>query len=314
MAKKKVEFPFIKVFDLKGLNATQKLFLCRVWSFQSNNRKCYITNNTWADYLGVSPSVVKTMKKELREFGYINKYIQNKNNIYLIDNIEDLMKNLSQNYIPKYAKEDSEESIEVIGNSEISHLNIGNSNLPAMQNELTLDQNKPKVGENEPMEVQIGQQLDNTLDYKLNYLKDNQLDIKTWTIETFNHKNITSINQIDFDITNSVELRNNILSYWYNCFSNIQLKDSMLLFLNESYFNILVKILRGIPTGLIQSEYLVEVDINCLFEYIQVVYNDQLAELEHGSLPPRRNVAKSIMYHIQDDKEDFKYFLKPLNN
>jgi hypothetical protein len=51
MAKKKVEFPFIKVYDLKGLNAEQKLFLCRVWNFQSKNMKCYITNNTWADYL-----------------------------------------------------------------------------------------------------------------------------------------------------------------------------------------------------------------------------------------------------------------------
>lgn len=310
MAKKKVEFPFIKVFDLKGLNATQKLFLCRVWSFQSNNRKCYITNNTWADYLGVSPSVVKTMKKELREFGYINKYIQNKNNIYLIDNIEDLMKNLSQNYNPKYAKEDSEESIEVIGNSEISHLNIGNSNLPAMQNELTLDQNKPKVGENEPMEVQIGHQLDNTLDYKLNYLKDNQLDIETWTLESFNHKNITSINQIDFDITNSVEIRNNVLSYWYNCFSDIQLKKSILLFLDENYFNIFTRILRGTSTGKIKSEYLIELNINTLFELIEIVYNDQLAELEPGSYPTKSNVTNSVILTIQDDKLEGTGILK----
>jgi hypothetical protein len=103
------------------------------------------------------------------------------------------------------------------------------------------------------MEVQIGHQLDNTLDYKLNYLKDNQLDIENWTLESFNHKNITSINQIDFDITNSVEIRNNVLSYWYNCFSDIQLKKSILLFLDENYFNILTRILRGISTNKIKK-------------------------------------------------------------
>jgi hypothetical protein len=314
MSKNKVEFPFIKVFDLKGLNATQKLFLCKVWSLQSNNRKCYITNNTWADYLGVSPSVVKTMKKELRELGYINPYIQNKNNTYLIVNIEDLIKNLNKNYIPKYAKEDNEESIDVIKSSEISHLNIGNSNPPSVQNEPSPDQNKPMVGENKPIEVQIEHQLDNTLDLKLNYLKDNQSDIKNWTIETFTHKNITKINQIDFDNTNKIELRNNVLSFWYNCFSKIEIKGSLILFLNETYFNVFTKTLRGTSTGLIQSEYLVDVDINYLFKYIQVVYNIQVDELEHGSLPTTRNVSRSIMFHIQDDKEDFKYFLKPSTN
>ena len=314
MAKNKVEFPFIKVFDLKGLNATQKLFLCRVWSLQSNNRKCYITNNTWADYLGVSPSVVKTIKKELREMGYINPYIQNKNNTFLLFNIEDLIKNLNKNYIPKYAKEDIEESIDVIENSEISHLNIGNSNLPTVQNEPNLDQNKHVVGKNEPVEVQIGHQLDNTLDNKLNYLKENQLDIETWTLESFNHKNIISINQIDFDNTNTIELRNNVLSFWYNCFSNIQLKKSILLFLDENYFNIFTRILRGTSTGKIKSEYLLEVNINTLFEFIEIVYKDQLADLEPGSYPTKSNVTKTIISIIQDEKKDFKYYLNPITN
>lgn len=312
MVKKKVEFPFIKVYDLKGLNATQKLFLCKVWSLQSNKRKCYITNNTWADYLGVSPSVVKTMKKELRDLGYINQYVQNRNNIYLIDNIEVLLQNLNQNYKPKYAKELIEETLDIIETSEIGNLNIDNFKLPTVQNEPSLDQNKPMLGENEMPEVQIGHQLDKILDYKLNNLKDNQLDNKTWSVETFNHKNITSINQIDFDNTNTIELRNNILSYWYNCFSEIKLKGSILLFLNESYFNVFTKILRGIATGIIKLEFLVEVDINSLFKYIQVVYSSEQEELEPGSYPTRISISRLIILHIQEVKEEFKYFLTPL--
>jgi len=314
MSKNKVEFPFIKVFDLKGLNATQKLFLCKVWSLQSNNRKCYITNNTWADYLGVSPSVVKTMKKELRELGYINPYIQNKNNTYLIVNIEDLIKNLNKNYIPKYAKEDNEESIDVIKSSEVSHLNIGNSNPPSVQNEPSPDQNKPMVGENKPIEVQIEHQLDNTLDLKLNYLKDNQSDIKNWTIETFTHKNITKINQIDFDNTNKIELRNNVLSFWYNCFSNIEIKDSLILFLNENYFNVFTRILRAIPLGQINYNYLVDVDINYFLAFIQVYHTEEQQEFPIGSTVPIRKVASLIISQINDFGTGFKTFLKPNRN
>jgi hypothetical protein len=309
MAKNKVEFPFIKVFDLKGLNATQKLFLCKVWSLQSNNRKCYITNNTWADYLGVSPSVVKTMKKELRELGYINQYIQNKNNTYLIVNIEDLIKNLNKNYIPKYAKEDNEESIDVIESLEISNLNIGNSNLPKVQNEPSLDQNKPMVGKNEPVEAQIGHQLDNTLDNKLNYLKDNQSDIKNWSLETFIHKDITSIDQIDFDNTNTIELRNNVLSYWYNCFSTIELVKPVHFFQDDYYFNVFTKILRSITLGKLNNEYLIGVNINRFFDFIKAMHDYELETIEIGSTVPTIKTSNTSIEMINDAKDQFANYL-----
>ncbi len=251
--------------------------------------------------------------------------------ITLKHDMQILIKTLNDVYRPKYIKKEEKQpywSSKVItpnseGGSQNEHTPIqieeedSQIEINDSQVEDTHIQIEEEVSQIEINDSQVDNQLYNIEDKIEENIEDTLQDTLVtgfWSIETFIHKNITSINQIDFDITNSVELRNNILSYWYNCFSNIQLKDSMLLFLNESYFNILVKILRGIPTGLIKSEYLVEVDINCLFEYIQVVYNVQLAELEHGSLPPRRNVAMSIMYHIQDDREDFKYFLKPLNN
>ena len=82
------------------------------------------------------------------------------------------------------------------------------------------------------------------------------------------------------------------------------------MFLDENYFNIFTRILRGTSTGKIKSEYLIELNINTLFELIEIVYNDQLAELEPGSYPTKSNVTNSVILTIQDDKLEGTGILK----
>lgn len=328
MTKKKVDEPFVQMYELKGLQANQALMVNKVWSFQSNGKECYMSNETWANFLGCSKSTVGRIKQSLKELDFIetdNVFITLKHDMQI------LIKALNDVYKPKYKKKEEKQpywSSKVIspnseGGSQIEHTPIqiekedSQIEINGNQVEDTLNQIEEEDSQIEINDSQVDNQLYNIEDNIKENIEDTLKDTLVtglWSVETFIHIDITKINQIDFDNTNTIQLRNNVLSFWYNCFSNIPIKDSIILFLNETYFNIFNKILGGISTGLIQSEYLVEVDINCLFEYIMVVYKDQLSELEPGSLPPRRNVAMSIIYHIQDDKEDFKYFLKPLNN
>jgi hypothetical protein len=328
MAKKKVDELFVQMYELKGLPANQALMVNKVWSFQSNGMECYMSNETWANFLGCSKTTVGRIKRTLKMLDIIETddvFITLKHDMQI------LIKTLNDAYRPKYIKKEEKQpywSSKVItpnseGGSQIEHTPIqieeedSQIEINGSQVEHTPNQIEEEDSRIEINDSQVDNQLYNIKDNIEENIEDTLQDTLVtgfWSIETFIHKDITKINQIDFDNTNTIELRNNVLSFWYNCFSKIEIKGSLILFLNETYFNVFTKTLRGTSTGLIQSEYLVDVDINYLFKYIQVVYNIQVDELEHGSLPTTRNVSRSIMFHIQDDKEDFKYFLKPLTN
>ncbi|MBM3206958.1 MAG: helix-turn-helix domain-containing protein, partial [Candidatus Staskawiczbacteria bacterium] len=71
MSKEKVEEPFVKMYELKGLKANEASFICKVWSFQTNGKRCFLSNPAWAEYLGCSPETVKRIKRRLRNNGYI---------------------------------------------------------------------------------------------------------------------------------------------------------------------------------------------------------------------------------------------------
>jgi hypothetical protein len=320
MVKKKVDFPFIKVYDLKGLNATQKLFVCRIWSFQSKKMKCYITNDTWADYLGVSPTLVKKIKSELREIGIINPYNIKVKHVYLLKSIEELIKFQNENYQPKYSKEQEDYNLEVDLIDEKSQKEYVNFNTYLDKIEDVEDHIELGVVGNDLAKAQIGHQLNNISDDKLNNLKNKSLDQlitpnnvneTTWSIEFFQHEMITSIDQTDIDLLNSVQKRNIILSYWYNCFSTIELFSSINLFLDEDYFNIFTKILRSIPLGKLNINYLIGVDINCFFDFIKVYHTSEQEFLPKGSMVPLRQVVSLIISEINDQKVGFKTFLNP---
>ena len=307
MAKKKVDEPFVQMYELKGLQANQALMVNKVWSFQSNGMECYMSNETWANFLGCSKTTVGRIKRSLKDLDIIETddvFITLKHDMQI------LIKALNDVYIPKYKKK--EEKLPYWSSKVISPNSEG-----GIQNEHNPVQIEEEDSQIEISDSQVDNQsynIEDNIKENIEYIIKDTLVTGFWSVETFNHKNITSINQIDFDNINTIELRNNVLSLWYNCFSNIEIKDSIKLFLNETYFNVFTKILRGISTGIIKSEFLVEIDINCLFEYINVVYNVELEDLEPGSLPTTRSVSKSVLSEIQDDKEDFKYFLKPLTN
>jgi hypothetical protein len=328
MAKKKVDEPFVQMYELKGLQANQALMVNKVWSFQSNGMECYMSNETWANFLGCSKTTVGRIKRKLKILDIIETddvFITLKHDMQI------LIKTLNDVYRPKYIKKEEKQpywSSKVItpnseGGSQIEHTPI---QIEEEDSQIEINgsqvEHTPNQIEEEDSRIEINDsQVDNQL-YKIEdnieeNIEDTLQDTLVtgfWSIETFINKDITKINQIDFDNTNTIELRNNVLSYWYNCFSTIEIKDSLILFLNETYFNVFTKILRGISTGLFKPEYLVEVDINYLFKYIQVVYNCELEDLEPGSLPTKRSVSKIVISAIQDDREEFKYFLKPLTN
>lgn len=328
MAKKKVDEPFVQMYELKGLQANQALMVNKVWSFQSNGMECYMSNETWANFLGCSKTTVGRIKRSLKDLDIIETddvFITLKHDMQI------LIKALNDVYIPKYKKKEEKlpywSSKVISPNSEGGIQNEHNPvQIEEEESQIKINVNQvedtPIQIEEEDSQIEISDsQVDNqsyniedNIKENIEYIIKDTLVTGFWSVETFNHKNITSINQIDFDNINTIELRNNVLSLWYNCFSNIEIKDSIKLFLNETYFNVFTKILRGISTGIIKSEFLVEIDINCLFEYINVVYNVELEDLEPGSLPTTRSVSKSVLSEIQDDKEDFKYFLKPLTN
>jgi hypothetical protein len=300
MAKKKVDEPFVQMFELKGLKANEALMVCKVWSFQSNGLECFISNRSWANYLGCSPKTINRIKCDLEELGIIERddqYLRLKCEMQILIDI------LDKNYTPKYKK-----TIQKLPywHDENNQHNDNTDN----QNEPTPSQNEPTPGQ---VERQFGQN-DNQLYKEVEKVKENIKDNfipETWSLSNFILSEVTSIDQIDFDITDKVELRNLVLSYWYNCFSTVELVEPINLFLDENYFNIFTKVLRSIPLGKLNINFLIGVDINCFFVFIKASHTSEQEFSPKGSIVPLRHVVSLIISSINDQKEGFKTFLNP---
>jgi hypothetical protein len=304
MAKKKVDEPFVQMYELKGLKANEALMVNKVWSFQSNGLECYITNKTWANLMGCSPSTVTRIKFDLKKQNIIEtdqQYIRLKSN-----NMQILINQLNDNYQPKYKKH--EHKLPYWHNE--NNAQSGDTN---NKTEHTPSQFDEEVIESATQGIQVANQLYNRED---NIKENTEETVLTqiWSCDIFMHLNITQLNQINFDNTNSVELRNLILSYWYNCFSTIELVKSTNLFLDENYFKIFTKILRSIPLGQINKNYLIDVDINYFLVFIQVYHTVEQQEFPVGSTVPLRQVVSLIISQINDLGTEFKTFVKPNKN
>jgi DNA-binding Lrp family transcriptional regulator len=287
MAKKKVDDPFVQMFELKGLKANEALMVCKVWSFQSNGLECFISNNTWADFLGCSNSTVNRIKIKLEKQEIIERDEQY---LRLKVDMSTLINRLNKQYVPKNKKTEQK----------LPYWQIEKSNQNDVANhqpEHTPSQIEEGDMQVESKVVQIDNQLYKREDNIIENLEETVIP-EIWSLVNFNYLNITSINQIHFDTVNKVELRNLVLSYWYNCFSTIELVKPINLFLNETYFNIFTRILRETSTGRLNPEYLHEVNINCFFDLIQVYHTMEQDELPNGATVPLRQVVKLIVSQI----------------
>lgn len=298
MAKKKVDEPFVQMFELKGLKANEALMVCKVWSFQSNGLECFLSNKTWANFLGCSPSTVTRIKKDLVKKGVIER---DQEYLRLMYDMPTLINRLNHQYIPKYKKSEQKLPYWLTMN--------GNQNdTTQSQNEHTPSQVKDGTTQDDSKVVQYDNLLYNRENNKVENI-ENTLLAETWSLSNFIHREVTSINQIDFDITDKVELRNLVLSYWYNCFSTIELVEPINLFLDENFFNIFTRIIRETSTGRLNPNYLHGVNINYFLLFIKVHYESEQDEVVKGSTVPIRQFVNFVIGIINDFNLRFPVFL-----
>lgn len=315
MGKEKVEEPFVKMYELKGLKSNEASFICKVWSFQANGKTCFMSNAAWAEYLGCSPETVKRIKRNLKKRRFIET---DRVFVRLLVNMNVLIDILKKNYQPKYK---SKERVPYWEKAEIKEakLNTGqNDTIQGQFNSVTGQTNQSTFQEDSEMglktlkEGQIDHQLDKILDRNIKKNEDrNIMNPVLWDLASFEFIETTSIEELDLLWNQSIQ-RNYVLSYWYNYISSIELKSSSVnLFNNGNYFNILRRILIKAENNHFNSDFLKEIDINDFLMFIKLMYQSFFDEIDDGSQPLDREVADDVEMHIIDHGNNFKYFLTP---
>ena len=307
MSKEKVEEPFVKMYELKGLKANEASFICKVWSFQTNGKRCFLSNPAWAEYLGCSPETVKRIKRRLRNNGYIETdgvFVR------LIFDINVLIDLLKKNYKPKY------KSKERIPNWEKNEV------IKAGQNDPKPDQTIQSMVQVEPEVVQISleqglidHQLDKTEDKNIKNIEESNItNYVRWKLSSFELIKVTSTYQIDLT-SNNVTKRNQLLSLWYNYISTEQIEEvSIILFNDENNFNLVYRILCRVEDGAIHLNYMLGVNINHFLPFVHFIYEDVLSSIPSGDTLNLRLVADNIQEIIFGDKENFKNFINPASH
>lgn len=302
--------PFVRMYELKGLDATKRLFVCKVWSFQVNNQRCYMSNDSWAEFLGCSRAKVNRIKSDLKKLNIIQT---DRSFVRLLISMPDLISVLKELYPLNPDKSKDKLPIWERENTQI---------------DIQLTQNEPEVDQIEKVTTQdedvtdLFERKSSQIDNQLNKIKEieerneknNELVASLWMLSSFEHLEISSTSQINLQSSN-IERRNQLLSYWYENISKIKLLQSSLKFFNqESCFQVLYRILCRIEDGIIKQDYLQNVDINYFLIFIYVIIQDNESTLENDAVINLRAVTNDIQDHINSEKEQFKLNLIPVQN
>lgn len=304
MSKEKVEEPFVKMYELKGLKSDETYFVCKVWSFQSNGKSCYMSNRAWAEYLGCSPSRVGRIKRKLKELRIIET-----DDVFVRLRIEInvLMAALNDQYQPKYKRKEKIPYWE-------RELDDQKKHYPS-QIEYPPSQISNKVNQNESEQVQIDDQLDKIEDKNIKKIEERNITNNFyWELSSFELVTITSTHQINLT-SNNVIKRNQLLSLWYKYISTEQIEeDSIILFNDENNFNLVYRILCRVEDGAIHLNYMLGVNINHFLPFVNFIYMDVLSSIPSGDTVNLRLVADNIQEIILGDKENFKNFIDPASH
>ncbi len=302
--------PFVRMYELKGLDATKRLFVCKVWSFQVNNQRCYMSNDSWAEFLGCSRAKVNRIKSDLKKLNIIQT---DRSFVRLLISMPDLISVLKELYPLNPDKSKDKLPIWERENTQID--------IQLTQNEPEVDQIEKVITQDEDVtdlferkSSQIDNQLNKIKEIEERNEKNNELVASLWMLSSFEHLEISSTSQINLQSSN-IERRNQLLSYWYENISKIKLLQSSLKFFNqESCFQVLYRILCRIEDGIIKQDYLQNVDINYFLIFIYVIIQDNESTLENDAVINLRAVTNDIQDHINSEKEQFKLNLIPVQN
>ena len=271
MGKEKVEEPFVKMYELKGLKSNEASFICKVWSFQANGKTCFMSNAAWAEYLGCSPETVKRIKRNLKKRRFIET---DRVFVRLLVDMNVLIDILKKNYQPKYKSKERVPYWEKEG--QIDH-----------QLDKILDRN---IKKNEDRNI---------------------MNPVLWDLTSFEFIETTSIEELDLLWNQSVQRNYVLSYWYNYISSIELKSSSVNLFNNGNYFNILRRILIKAENNHFNSDFLKEIDINDFLMFIKLMYQSFFDEIEDGSQPLDREVADDVEMHIIDHGNNFKYFLTP---
>jgi hypothetical protein len=302
--------PFVRMYELKGLDARKRLFVCKVWSFQVNDQECYLSNDSWAQFLGCSRATVNRIKSDLKKLKIIET---DRSYVHLLINMKDLINILNQNYPQRSDR--SKEKLPFWAR-EASQNDTKSTQIEDENNQIAkaTTQNEDRTDQIEQKSSQTDNQLNNIKEIDKRNEKNNELVGSLWMLSSFEDLNITSTSQINLQSSN-IERRNQLLSFWYKNISEIKLLQSSLKFFNhENCFQVLYRILCRVEEGIIKQVYLNNVDINYFLMFIYVIIQDNETSLENDGVINLRDVANDIQNHINSEKEHFKLTLMPDQN
>jgi DNA-binding MarR family transcriptional regulator len=306
MSKNNVKEPFVKMYELKGLSSNETRFLCKVWSFQSNQRDCYLSNNTWADFLGCSPKTVGRIKNNMEKRGYIER---SDSYVRMTMDMKSLIKLLKENHIPRYFNKPKLPS----WRSEISGqcVDIGRQNVLSNTQD---DKAKPKVehmdSQYDAKPSQNNHQLDNNNTNEKELINEiNGKDLNDWSLSLFQRIDVPNLGYVEKQ-EGEVVVRNKVLSLWYDGYSNVQLKpDAVKLFCNQNYFNVLLRIMEWVDDFLIPYENLRFVDINHFLKLIEKCYLEYQVNEINNAESISFDVALDVQLIIFEHGKDFNNYI-----
>jgi hypothetical protein len=306
MSKNNVKEPFVRMYELKGLKSDEANFICKVWSFQSNGQRCYMSNRAWAEYLGCSPTTIGRIKRKLKTLRIIDTdgvFVR------LKMDIEALIAILNKEYQPKYKPQEKIPFWEKEADTQIDHDPGQNEHPPSH-----IDQPQIQVDEVSVQAESDQDQVDSKLynELKKYYNRDNNKTLPSnWDPSFFCNLNVTSTNQIDIS-SDKITKRNQLLSFWYRYISEQEiLQHSLNYFNNENILNLVFRILCRAEEGKINLDYMVGVNINHFLLFTNFFYNEHLKEIAEGSDPNLREVANNLHQIILEEGSNFKLFITP---
>lgn len=301
--------PFVKMYELRGLSPSRRLFICKVWSFQSNNLRCHMSKYTWAEFLGCSEKTVDRIKDELRELNIIQT---DRSFVRLLYNMEDLITMLNEHY-PKLPKKNKENI--PFWEKEGSHsLPVSSQNdFLTSQNSSGNDKNATNDGQNLLDGHQSDVLLDNPireLHYKL--IRTPLSEEYNWSLEAFEVQDIPNLGFVDFN-SGEVKIRNQVLSLWYKEYSKEELKQhSVELFCNENFFSVFFRILQWVDDCVICFDDLKFVNINQFLKLIQKCYLEYQANESTTVDSLSFEVALDVQLIIFEQGREFRNYISKL--